>query len=67
MSSLVSKNLGKKVGLVYASYLGESGFERGSGTAVDAHSQAYVIGETESEDFPARILSSQLLVVLRMP
>ncbi|MBI4232914.1 MAG: SBBP repeat-containing protein, partial [Chloroflexi bacterium] len=39
-------------GLVYATYLGGSGAERGLGLAVDASGSAYVAGYTGSEDFP---------------
>jgi hypothetical protein len=38
--------------LVYATYLGGSGFDRGSGIAVDAAGAAYVTGFTTSSDFP---------------
>jgi hypothetical protein len=40
-------------GLVYASYLGGSGYDQGLGIAVDAAGYAYVGGETISADFPA--------------
>jgi YVTN family beta-propeller protein len=39
--------------LVYASFLGGSRSESGSGIAVDAGGNAYVTGETQSPDFPA--------------
>jgi hypothetical protein len=39
--------------LVYSTYLGGSGFDRGFGIAVDAAGAAYVTGETSSADFPA--------------
>jgi hypothetical protein len=38
--------------LVYATYLGGSGFDRGFGIAVDAAGQAYVTGQTDSLNFP---------------
>ena len=38
--------------LVYSTYLGGSGFERGRGIAVDAVGNAYVTGRTESQDLP---------------
>ena len=38
--------------LVYSTYLGGSGFERGRGIAVDAVGNAYITGRTESQDLP---------------
>ncbi len=38
--------------LVYSTYLGGSGSERGDGIAVDATGNAYIAGNTESADFP---------------
>jgi hypothetical protein len=38
--------------LVYATYLGGSGYEFGTGIAVDAAGHAYVTGSTNSADFP---------------
>jgi hypothetical protein len=38
--------------LRYATYLGGTRFDRGSGIAVDLRGQAYVVGTTESLDFP---------------
>jgi hypothetical protein len=38
--------------LVYSTYLGGSGSERGSGIAVDGAGQAYATGWTDSADFP---------------
>lgn len=39
-------------GLVYATYLGGSGFDEGTGIAVDYAGEAFVVGSTESVDFP---------------
>ncbi|OLE17086.1 MAG: hypothetical protein AUI36_36895 [Cyanobacteria bacterium 13_1_40CM_2_61_4] len=39
-------------GLVYSTYLGGTGGERGGGIAVDANGNAYVTGSTWSLDFP---------------
>jgi hypothetical protein len=39
--------------LVYAGFLGGSGWDVGEGIAVDASGNAYVTGWTESGDFPA--------------
>ena len=38
--------------LVYSTYLGGSGFERGRGIAVDEAGNAYITGRTESPDLP---------------
>jgi hypothetical protein len=38
--------------LLYSSYLGGSGFDAGSGIAVDAAGNIYVTGTTQSTDFP---------------
>jgi hypothetical protein len=38
--------------LVYATFLGRSGYDTGSGIAVDADGSAYVTGSTDSPDFP---------------
>jgi hypothetical protein len=39
-------------GLVYSTYIGGSGFDSGSGIAVDSAGNAYVIGQTTSTNFP---------------
>ncbi len=38
--------------LVYATYLGGSGFDRATGLALDSSGNAYVVGSTGSSDFP---------------
>lgn len=40
--------------LVYATFLGGTGGERGNGVRVDASGRAYACGETRSTDFPVR-------------
>jgi uncharacterized repeat protein (TIGR02543 family) len=40
--------------LIYSTYLGGSDNERGEGIAVDSEGAAYVIGKTDSEDFPTQ-------------
>jgi uncharacterized repeat protein (TIGR01451 family) len=44
-------------GLVYAGYVGGSGFDQGRGVAVDAAGNAYVTGQTESSEatFPVAV------------
>jgi hypothetical protein len=39
--------------LIYSTYLGGSGIERGLAIAVDRYNRAYVAGDTGSPDFPA--------------
>jgi hypothetical protein len=39
-------------GLIYSTYLGGTRSDIGLGIAVDSNQQAYVVGETESMDFP---------------
>lgn len=47
--------------LVYSTYLGGSGFDEGTGIAVDAAGSAYVAGFTNSSNFPtAQALQPQL-------
>jgi uncharacterized protein (TIGR03437 family) len=41
--------------LVYSTYLGGSSFEVGNGIAVDAAGSAYVMGSTQSADFPTQL------------
>jgi hypothetical protein len=45
--------------IVYATYLGESDTEQGSGIAIDASGDAYVTGLTFSTDFPTTPLALQ--------
>ena len=40
--------------LVYATYLGGSGSDKGQGISVDGSGNAYVTGTTDSSDFPAQ-------------
>ncbi len=39
--------------LVYSTYIGGTGDERGSGIVLDAAGNAYITGYTDSPDFPA--------------
>ena len=41
-------------GLIYATYLGGSGFEQGNGIAVDSAGEASVVGFTTSTNFPLK-------------
>jgi hypothetical protein len=43
--------------LVYSTYLGGSGFDRGFGITVDATGSAYVTGQTSSSNFPTTALA----------
>ncbi|HEX5732933.1 MAG TPA: SBBP repeat-containing protein [Blastocatellia bacterium] len=45
--------------LVYSTYLGRSGDEKGSGIAVDSEGNAYIAGTTNSLDFPTTAGSAQ--------
>ncbi len=38
--------------LIYSTYIGGSGWDRGSGIAVDANGNAYIAGHTTSSNFP---------------
>ncbi len=40
--------------LLYSTYLGGSGYDRGSGIAVDAQGSAYITGSTVSTNFPTK-------------
>jgi Beta-propeller repeat len=51
-SGFVAKLTADGSALVYATYLGGSGFDFGTGIAVDAAGAAYVTGLTHSPDFP---------------
>jgi len=44
--------LGPKGHLLFSTYLGGNGFDRGQAIAVDAHDNVYVTGETTSTNFP---------------
>ncbi|MDM8530340.1 SBBP repeat-containing protein, partial [Anaerolineales bacterium HSG25] len=46
-------------GLIYSTYLGGAGTETGWGIAVDSSGNAYVTGETASNDFPTTVGVSQ--------
>jgi hypothetical protein len=46
--------------LVYATYLGGTGYETGAGIAVDASGAAYVAGRTSSGNFPGPISGTAL-------
>jgi hypothetical protein len=48
-------------GLIYGSFLGESGSEWGAGIAVDASGNAYVTGETHSDAFPVTITGFRII------
>src|SRR3989441_7638904 len=46
--------------LVYSTYLGGSGLDAGEGIAVDAAGNAYVVGNTDSTNFPTHSAAFQL-------
>lgn len=48
----VSKLNPSGTALIYSTYLGGNGKDRGLGIAVDASGKAYITGETSSSDFP---------------
>ena len=50
--SVINPNASGAASLVYSTYLGGCGFDRGLGIAVDNSGNAYVTGLTESPDFP---------------
>jgi hypothetical protein len=52
VDAFVAKLTADGAALVYATYLGGSGDDRGAGIAVDAAGAAYVTGSTCSADFP---------------
>jgi Beta-propeller repeat len=52
VDAFVAKLTADGAALVYATYLGGSGDDRGTGIAVDADGAAYVTGSTCSADFP---------------
>ena len=41
-------------GLIYSTFLGGAGTDRGSGVAIDGNGNAYVAGSTDSTDFPTK-------------
>lgn len=41
-------------GLVYSTYIGGSEWDMGSGIAVDTNGIAYIVGDTDSTDFPTK-------------
>jgi hypothetical protein len=47
--------LGPTGTLAYSTYLGGDGYDGGRGIAVNASGQAYVVGETESSNFPTKL------------
>jgi len=53
--------------LVYSSYLGGSGFDEGTGIALDAYLSAYVTGFTNSINFPTTANAFQSTAPLQLP
>jgi Beta-propeller repeat len=53
VNAFVTKLNARGSALVYSTYLGGSSEDWGWGVAVDARDKAYVVGYTQSEDFPA--------------
>ena len=52
LDAFVTKLNGTGTALVYSTYLGGSGEDRGFGIAVDSFGNAYVTGDTQSANFP---------------
>src|SRR5207247_7975893 len=52
LNAFVTKLNASGSALVYSSYLGGSGGDIGNGIAVDSTGNAYVVGTTNSTDFP---------------
>lgn len=50
--AFVSKLNAAGTALVYSTYLGGSAFDAGNGIAVDSAGDAYIVGSTQSTDFP---------------
>jgi len=53
-AAFVSKLDAAGTALVYSTYLGGNGYDRGAGIAVDGAGDAYVTGRTTSHNFPTR-------------
>ena len=51
-SGFVTKVSPDGTGLVYSTYLGGGGFDQAIGVAIDSGGNAYVVGSTQSHDFP---------------
>ncbi len=50
--AFVAKISADGTSLIYSTYLGSTGFDRGAGIAVDSSGDAYVVGSTAAGDFP---------------